>query len=464
MNPRSRMRRITESSEAQRLLWIISTLSRGRPLSAKELVERFSISRPTVWRDLKRLEDLGYPILRESSNGGTVCRFPDGWPEREATLRLAARDLRTLLLAVKGALAKRRAPRWLGLLQQKLEILYQSIAPEPQIRLWQRIAGREQAPARPAAHSGSFVMELTAAAVECRWCELDYLSLGATEPHPLRFAPCEVRPPRVYGFVEGIRRWESLDLSRIRSVRVTQEQFEGGPAPFLGEDQTGQESQSETLERVEQQVLRLIGVLRRLDRGEPVSPARLAQVFSTTLNTVRRDLDLLGSADFGIAETQVAGRKPRYFLAGEISPGGTPCIPLSPKERNLLASVLEESLLYQDDPAVRRGLRWLKARQPEVSVTLTLEEPGAGGAPRETDNFWALVEAIASGQERVIWYTAHHRIVTRLQFIPERFVFDIPLLVRGTLLPDGVRRDLLFPAIFAVEMPAARTARLLEKK
>ncbi len=464
MNPRSSRSRNSESSEAQRLLWIISTLTTGRPLSAKELVERFSISRPTAWRDLKRLEDLGYPIIRECGNEGTVCRLPDGWPERAATLRLAGGDLQTLLLAVKGALAKRRAPRWLGLLHQKLEILYQSVAPEPQIRLWRRITAEKQAPARAAAHSGSFVMELTAAAVESRWCELDYLSLGATEPHPLRFAPCEVRPPRVYGFVEGIRRWESLDLSRIRSVRVTQEQFEGGPAPFLREERTGQESQSETLERVEQQVLRLIGVLRRLGKGEPVSPTRLAQVFSTTLNTVRRDLDLLSSAEFEIAETQVAGRNPRYFFAGEILTGGTPCIPLSPKERNMLASVLEESLLYRDDPDVRRGLEWLKARTPEESVTLTLEEAGSHGAPTETDNFWALVEAIASGQERVIWYTAHRRIVTRLRFIPERFVFDIPLLVRGTLLPDGVRRDLLFPAIFAVEMPAASPARLPAKK
>ena len=41
----------------------------------------------------------------------------------------------------------------------------------------------------------------------------------------------------------------------------------------------------------------------------------------------------------------------------------------------------------------------------------------------------------------------------KLHFRPQRFVFEIPLLVRGVLLPENRQRELLLPGIYRVELP-----------
>jgi len=230
------------------------------------------------------------------------------------------------------------------------------------------LAGRASA-RRPV---GQTALRLGEAAVESVWCELDYLALGAAEPSLLQFAPQEVRGGRVYGFLKNNGRWESLDLERVLAVRLTAEkvrlpQSAPAPAPAAAEEAAGE------IRRVEQQVLRLIGLIRKLDRGHGVSPARLAEVFSTTLTTVKRDLDLLELSGYGIHEAFPEPGRKVYFLT-DVGFDMVPQLPLRRDERKELESVLRAQLLCEPDSELQQAAEWLvRHRKPEL-VLVTVEE------------------------------------------------------------------------------------------
>jgi hypothetical protein len=256
-------------------------LSRGRRVGARCIRDRFEVSAATAWRDLRLVEELGYALELASDGPPRQWQLPRGPGRRLPTLVFTRKNLEMALLAVKGALAASRPSRRLKLVHLKLEILYGATAPEGIVRLWRGIVARGQGQRETARPVGQTALRLGEAAVESVWCELDYLALGAAEPSLLQFAPQEVRGGRVYGFLKN-GRWESLDLERVLAVRLTAEKVRlphaaPEPAPAAAEEADGE------IRRVEQQVLRLIGLIRKLDRGHGVSPARLAEVFSTTL-------------------------------------------------------------------------------------------------------------------------------------------------------------------------------------
>lgn len=45
-----------------RALWLLKALGEGSKVSVSELARRFGTRRETIYRDLRTLEDLGYPI------------------------------------------------------------------------------------------------------------------------------------------------------------------------------------------------------------------------------------------------------------------------------------------------------------------------------------------------------------------------------------------------------------------
>lgn len=445
----------TEYPEAQRLLWIVSVLSRGGRVSSQCIRDRFEVSAATAWRDLRLVEELGYALELASDGPPRQWQLPRGPGRRLPTLAFTRNNLEMALLAVKGALAASRPSRRLKLVHLKLEILYSAMAPEPMVRLWRGIVAREQGRRETVRPADQTALRLAEAAVESVWCELDYTALGAAEPSLLQFAPQEVRGGRVYGFLKNNGRWESLDLERVLAVRLTAEKVRlphaaPEPAPVAAEEADGE------IRRAEQQVLRLIGLIRKLDRGHGVSPARLAEVFSTTLTTVKRDLDLLELSGYGIdSAVPEPGRK--VYLLGDVGFHSVPQLPLRRDERKELESVLRAQLLCEPNSGLQQAAEWLVRHQEPELVLVTVEESCREESTWGTERLWSLVEAIAHGWDCVVWYEAHRQLMHKLRFRPQRFVFEIPLLVRGVLLPENRQRELLLPGIYRVELPG-RTA------
>ena len=62
--------------------------------------------------------------------------------------------------------------------------------------------------------------------------------------------------------------------------------------------------------RVERQVLRLVAIVRMLGTGRTARPIELAEAFTTTLHTIRRDRDLLEQAGYSTLESGSEFRNP----------------------------------------------------------------------------------------------------------------------------------------------------------
>ncbi|MGC8884804.1 MAG: hypothetical protein ACP5UT_18430 [Bryobacteraceae bacterium] len=449
MRQRNRGRIRSDYTEAQRILWIISRLCEGERLSTRRIMDRFEVSAATAWRDLRRVEELGYALARSGAGPASTVHLEKGRLDEARQLQLTRAELEALLLAVQGAMGRGRAPLWLKRLRLKLEILYCASAPEPQVQLWRRIVAARDDGARTVRGNAGAALELARAAVESLWCELDYMALGADEPSVLRVAPREVRDGRVYGLVGGIDRWESLDLERIRQVRVTDERFTP-PEPEPGFAADDREIRQE-IQRVEQQVLRLIGIIRRLEQGHAVSPVRLAEAFSTTLTTVQRDLALLELAGYSLAWADPEPGRPIYHPT-DVGHFRAPSLPLSWQERRGLGAVLTTHLQYEPGGELQRVAARLGPGQDGESLMITVESSARETEGHGPERLWQIVEAIARHQECTVWYQAHRMLLHRLRFRPQRIVFDVPLLVRGILLPEGKKRELQWPAIFAVEL------------
>ncbi|MBH9577272.1 helix-turn-helix transcriptional regulator [Inhella proteolytica] len=81
-----------------RLLGLVLALDEDKPVSAPELAQRLGVSLRTVYRDVKRLQDAGVPVVSEPGRGGGLCLMP-GF--RMAPLALTRSETLALTLAIE---------------------------------------------------------------------------------------------------------------------------------------------------------------------------------------------------------------------------------------------------------------------------------------------------------------------------------------------------------------------------
>ncbi|WP_437918692.1 helix-turn-helix transcriptional regulator [Sphingobacterium sp. LRF_L2] len=86
-----------DTKRLSRLTAILTQLQTKRLLTANELAERFSISKRTVYRDIKALEQAGVPVLTEEGKGYTLMEGyripPIMFSETEANALITAEQL-----------------------------------------------------------------------------------------------------------------------------------------------------------------------------------------------------------------------------------------------------------------------------------------------------------------------------------------------------------------------------------
>lgn len=88
------------------MLWLLRALGEGSQVSVSELARRFGTRRETIYRDLRTLEDLGYPIQGDENGRLSRPRLLDGKRAGKAELRLTNDECSALLcmLGNPGAL------------------------------------------------------------------------------------------------------------------------------------------------------------------------------------------------------------------------------------------------------------------------------------------------------------------------------------------------------------------------
>lgn len=84
-----------------RVLWLLRALGEGTQLSVSELAKRFGTRRETVYRDLRTLEDIGYPIQGDENGRLSRPRLLDRKHTASPDLRLTPGEYSALALLME---------------------------------------------------------------------------------------------------------------------------------------------------------------------------------------------------------------------------------------------------------------------------------------------------------------------------------------------------------------------------
>jgi predicted DNA-binding transcriptional regulator YafY len=213
-----------------RVLWLLKALGEGSQVSVSELARRFGTRRETIYRDLRTLEDLGYPIQGDENGRFSRPRLLDDKRAGKPELRLTNDECSALILTIRhtGALFPMR--KHLASAGAKLEAM--QALPSTETARRDKLFGCSQAGVKRLANSQ--VMEsLVEAILTNRRCQITYRSpkrgtekLYEYDPYRLRSVAdglyCLGRIPEIGGLT-------TLATERILSLKITSTVFEQEP-------------------------------------------------------------------------------------------------------------------------------------------------------------------------------------------------------------------------------------------
>lgn len=215
-----------------RLLTLLRILKEGGRPSIYELAARFHIRRETVYRDLRALQAIGYPIVGDAEGR---LSHPGLAPEVRATIPpvlLTQQELAALVWATKQAGSKQ--PFRAGLDSALLKL--QSLVPGKQGRLGLVLGGilggwargiKDYTACQP------IILRLVEAIVARRRCLVEYQAPHRERPNKFRYEP--YRLLFIQGLLYCVGRVPAHDslvtlaIDRIHSVTGTEEPFTVNP-------------------------------------------------------------------------------------------------------------------------------------------------------------------------------------------------------------------------------------------
>lgn len=419
--------------QAERLLRYLELLSRGGAFAVRQMVDLFGIRQEAVYRDIRRLGALGYPLETATVADRLVYRFPLQWHQNIRKVELTLQEIESALLAVEQYCRLGPPHRNVQLAIGKLQALHAELGPPARVRAWQSIV-RGAGGIRTESRAGNAVTDALQKAIsECKWCDLAYSPMGSRDSIPLKFAPRRFVEGTVFGASRDLNRWDVLNVGRISDVAVTNETNDSfaDVDALLAETSDGREGLE--IDRAERQVLRLVAIVRMLGAGKTAQPTELASAFATTLHTIRRDRELLEANGYstidGDSEWSMRFRRnPAVF-------GAIPPLPIAAGERLALVHVLERFAVYHSASDLVRSVI-LKLKEIADSVVM-LSVSDAHAESVDKDVLWELVDAILRGLPCSVVYTGHRLAHRMIQFMPKEFQVGPVLRIKGEQHPSG---------------------------
>jgi proteasome accessory factor B len=216
-----------------RILGILGSLLEGGQPTVRQLAARFGTRRETVYRDLRALEDAGYPIAGDAS--GLLSR-PRLLPEarrRAPDLRLSDSEIKALLWTAKQAGAKSAFRDALASATTKLRAMASSDQAQVAAGIDQVVAEcgwgmKDYEPHRET------ILRLVEAIVRRRRCEVEYQSPVSRSAKTYSYDPYRLLTVTgglyCVGRVPPHENLTTLAVDRIRSLQVTEEEFTIDPS------------------------------------------------------------------------------------------------------------------------------------------------------------------------------------------------------------------------------------------
>ena len=131
--------KIDKRDQAERLLRYLELLSRGGFFAVPQMAGMFGVRPEGVYRDIRRLIALGYPMETEKKSGLTVYRFPANWQRKVRKVEFSLHEIEVALLAVEHHCRQGPPPRKVQLAVGKLQALHAESGPPARVRAWNRI-------------------------------------------------------------------------------------------------------------------------------------------------------------------------------------------------------------------------------------------------------------------------------------------------------------------------------------
>lgn len=218
-----------------RVLWLLKALGEGSQVSVTDLARRFGTRRETIYRDLRTLEDIGYPIQGDENGRLSRPRLLEGSRTVRPDLRLSQNECLALLSLIKTNRAVAPFKKELASAEAKL-LAMQAIPseePAPLAEIFSSSrAGAKQAP------SDEVVEKIVKAILtKCR-CRIVYRSPKTKAEKTYQYDPYRLRSidGGIYclGRIPGIDGLTTLAAERIRSVEITATAFDVDSGLDLG--------------------------------------------------------------------------------------------------------------------------------------------------------------------------------------------------------------------------------------
>ena len=207
----------------ERLLAILSLLSDRNRITAKELAEKFEVSKRTIYRDLESLNQAGIPIVSYAGRDGGFSLMKNYQIDKRI---LSKADTKNLYSALKGLQSIKQQPELIALIAKLLPEGESNPLADYDINFstW---------------YSDSFIqkkIEILQEAIEGKSCVLlDYISSSGRrkrkiEPYQLVFKDSAWY---LHAFCHKRQAFRLFKLRRMVSLTLLEEKFPGRPYPAL---------------------------------------------------------------------------------------------------------------------------------------------------------------------------------------------------------------------------------------
>ena len=211
-----------------RLLTLLRMLKDGGRPSVHDLAARFHTRRETIYRDLRALQEVGYPITGDAEGHLSRPTLPSEFRATVPQVPFTKQELTALAWAARQAGS--RQPFRTGLDGALLKL--QGMAAAPDARLAQNLGGVFDGWARGVKDYSAFqeiILQLVEAIVAKRRCLVRYQAPCRAEPNGFRFDPYSLLA--IQGLLYCVGRVPvhdslvSLAIDRLHAVTATDEAF-----------------------------------------------------------------------------------------------------------------------------------------------------------------------------------------------------------------------------------------------
>jgi predicted DNA-binding transcriptional regulator YafY len=216
-----------------RLLGLLKTLAEGGRPSVHQLAARFKTRRETIYRDLRALQTIGYPIVGDESGLLSRPQLSPGLTPVLPPVPFTSKEIAALVWAVKEAGNRQPFHPALSTALPKVQALVANregrmgLAIEGAVGGWTR-GVKDYTVLEP------LILELVKAIVSHTRCRVSYQSPARKQPRSYAFDPYRVLSVHgglyCVGFGPEHRHFITLAIDRIHQLDATSETFQVSPA------------------------------------------------------------------------------------------------------------------------------------------------------------------------------------------------------------------------------------------